>query len=397
MNQNHRKESLIATYIIIIFVALHQFIPHFILSKFLSNYFETMYVSIIFIIIGITSVLTANYFSWLLKKYSNYKTLLTLCLMQILITFILPFVGNINLFLFSIIFISHVVFTSLIWSCVSIFLDEFSPTNKTGVVRGLSLAIYNFGLIISPFLAAKLFTNYDYFGIFIMSSLMILPIIFLSHKYLRMIKEPNYKHKSLWMAIKQINGNKDLHGVFISYGILCSFYAIMNIYFVLYLINEIRIPVNTYLGVITPIFSLPFILFPYEIGKLSDEVLGEKKLMIFGMSMVSIVLLSIYFFNINTSSVLIWATILFVSRIGAAINEIENYTYFYKKINPENSDLIYLFENMKYIALIFVSTLGLIVIDLFKFPIPTLLLIMGLLSFLSIFKISQIHDIKPKK
>jgi len=395
MNPNSRKELLIATYIIIIFVALHQFIPYFVLSKFLSNYFETKYISIIFIVAGITCIVAGNYFTLFLQKYSNYKTLFTLCLIQILVTFVLPFLGNINLFLLSIIFIAHVVLTSLIWSCVNVFLDGFSPTGNTGEIRGLSATIYNFGVIVSPFLAAKIYIHYDYFGIFIISSFMIFPIIFLSHKYLHKVKESNYKHTNLWRAVKQINGNKNLHGVFISYFILCSFYSMMNVYFILYLLNEIQIPITTYLGVITPIFLLPFILFPYEIGKLSDEVLGEKKLMIFGMAMVSIVSLSIYFFNINTSSVLIWAIILFISRIGASINEIETYTYFYKKVNPENSDLIYLFENLKYISLVFVSTLGLIIIDLFKFPIPTLLFIIGVLGLLSIFKIAQIRDTKP--
>jgi len=397
MNTHSRKELLIATYIITIFCALHLAIPYFVLSAFLATYFKTIYISTIFVITGIVTIFMGNYFSLILKKYTNYRTLLTVCFIQILITIILPFIGNIHVFLLIIIFIAHVVLTSLIWSCINIFLDEFSPTEETGAIRGLSSTIYHLGVMIAPFLTAKLLNHYAYSGVFLLSSLMVVPIIFFTHKYLRHVQEPDYKHKSLIKAIKQIRTNPDLHGVFISYFSICSFYSVMNIYFVLYLLNEIKIPMSTYLGIVTPIFLLPFILLPFKLGKLSDQIFGEKKLMIFGMLIVAFIVLSIYFFNINTSSIFIWSIILFISRIGASINETENHTYFYKKINSENSDLIYIFENMKYISLIFVSALGLIFIDVFKLPIPTLLLVIGTLGLCAIYKIQKIHDIKPKK
>jgi len=86
---------------------------------------------------------------------------------------------------------------------------------------------------------------------------------------------------------------------------LNSFYAATNIYLSLYLLNIIKIPTEIYLGIITPIFLIPFILIPFELGKISDEYLGEKKIMIFGIITFSTVLILIYLFNINTTSIFI--------------------------------------------------------------------------------------------
>jgi len=78
------------------------------------------------------------------------------------------------------------------------------------------------------------------------------------------------------------------------------------------------------------------------------------------------------------------------------MNETENYTYFYKKINAEDTDLIALFHNMINISIIFISTLGFILIDIFNFSIPALLFIVGIIGLVSIFNILQIRDTKGK-
>jgi MFS family permease len=397
MPDHIRKKSLLATYIMTIFFALHYTVPYFILSKFLSVYFDTGYISLIFIFSGATSIMMGNYLGYFLKRYKDYKTLLSLCLAQVIVTTLIPFLGSISLLSLIIAFAAHVVLAGMIWSCISIFLEEFSPTDNVGAIRGLSLTIFNFGAVISPFLAANVFNAFDYFGIFILSALSLLPIIFFAREYLSHIKEPSFKHKSLFKALKKIKGNPDLKGVFISSFMLNAFYAVTNVYLVLYILNTVHISTALYLGVITPIFLLPFILIPFELGKISDEYFGEKRFMIFGILIFSLVLMSIYLFDVKTDNIFIWAIILFISRVGATMNETENYTYFYKKINAENADLIAIFHNMVNISLIAISILGFTLVDLFGLTIPTLLFVVGLLGLASIFKILQIHDTEAKR
>jgi hypothetical protein len=51
--------------------------------------------------------------------------------------------------------------------------------------------------------------------------------------------------------------------------------------------------------------------------------------------------------------VLIWASALFVTRIGASVAEVMMEAYFFKKVSPENADLLTSFRITRYGAYIF--------------------------------------------
>jgi len=392
MEQYIRHRLCLAIYIMTIFYALHITIPYFVLAKFLNKYFSLDEISLVFIFSGIVTIIFTNYLSYFLKKYKDYKTLLTLCVLQILVSISLPFLGKINLPLLIFGFSVYMTGGIMIWSCISIFLEEFTPHDNTGAIRGLSMTIYYFGVLVSPFIAANILSSYGYTGLFILSGLMIIPIIFFTKEYLTHVKEPRYQHQNFWQTINKMKSNLDLQGVMISAFILNSFYAVINIYFVSYLLNEINISASNYLSVIVPISLLPFVLIPYWLGRISDEYLGEKKIIIFGILIFSLTLVAVYIFKIENISILGWAFILFIGRLGAAMCETGNYSYFYKKINVENTDLIAIFSTMINISSVFTALLGFIMIKIFNVSIPTIFFIIGLLGLISIFKILKIHD-----
>ncbi len=64
---------------------------------------------------------------------------------------------------------------------------------------------------------------------------------------------------------------------------------------------------------------------------------------------------------ISTPSVRVWAIVLLLSRIGASFVETMAFSYYFKKIGPEDPSLTALFINMHAFATIIVGTVGIVV------------------------------------
>jgi MFS family permease len=96
------------------------------------------------------------------------------------------------------------------------------------------------------------------------------------------------------------------------------------------------------IGLIFTIMLIPFVLLDFPLGRLSDKI-GEKKFLIFGF--VTSILFTFIIPLIKETEVLIWASILFGTRVGAATIEIMSESYFFKKVGERNADEIAFFRN----------------------------------------------------
>lgn len=106
---------------------------------------------------------------------------------------------------------------------------------------------------------------------------------------------------------------------------------------------------------------------------------------------------SIYIFNISTTNIFIWIVLIFIARLGATITETGNYTYFYKGVDSRNAGLIAFFQNIVNIGSLFITILGVILLDLLNLDIKLIFLFVGLLGFLSLFIIIKIKDREIKR
>lgn len=397
MEDSLKKRLLSISYIATIFYSLHYFALYFVLSAFLNQYFSKVMLSILFAGSSLLSIIASNLFGKALRKFSNQKILLFILFVQFITTLFLAISSETNSIIIAVLFVLHMILYTLISVSVNVFVEEFSDHESIGSIRGTMLTIYNFGAIASPFISAQIFNLVGYSGLFVLSALALLPLIFITKRFFSNIKEPKYKHINLGSSLRTVFRDKNIRGVIASSFILNSFYAAINVYLALYLLNTIGIPPSLYLGLIVPITVIPFILIPYELGKYSDELFGEKTAMMIGIFILSITLISIPIFNITTNNIFIWITILFIGRIGATITETENYAYFYKKIDGRSAGLIALFQNMVNIAFIFVTIVGAVLINIFNINLPIIFLIVGILGLLSIFIIIKIRDTEIKR
>lgn len=397
MQEQDKKKLLYIVYFSTVFYALHNFITYFIFSEYLSQYFSKFGLSMIYTLSAFVSILISNFFGDFLKKFTNYKTLVSVLIIQFITTAFLAFSNSLSLVSIGIFSVLHIVFSTLIWVSINIFTEEFSDHENIGSIRGTILTLYNLQAIIAPFIAAQFFQIIGFTGIFILSAVTLLPLIYITKRFFNNVKEPKYKHINLFSSFRTVWKNKDIRGVVASSFALNSFYGAVNIYLILYLTKILEIPTLLYIGVITPISVIPFILIPYKLGKYSDEIFGEKKAMIFGMLIMSLTIISIYLFNIHTTNIMAWVTILFIARMGATIAETENYAYFYKKVDSRSAGLIALFQNMVNIGFLFVSLMGAIFIGLLDMDITYIFLITGLIGIISVFIIMRIQDTEVKR
>ena len=338
----NKSSALTAVYLATFFYAIHYAITLYIESSFLSKFVPTGSVGLIFTSAAIMSIVMLFNLPPLLRRFGNYKLLLTAATIEAISLFllaVLPIQEAVILF-----FITHLVFLNIIYFSLTIFLESFSNDETTGNSRGIFLSILSTAILAGPLIAGSLLNNGSYQKIFALSGLLILPVLFIIGKHLRDFTDHSYAGISFIETFTSIIREKNLRHVFIVQFLLQFFYGIMIIYTPIYLHTELGIPMSKILGVIMPIALLPFVIFPYIIGNLADKKYGEKEMMFIGFLILGIATASLTFIESNV--VLVWAFALFLTRIGATFVETMAETYFFKQIDASGTHIISFFRNM---------------------------------------------------
>lgn len=272
-------------------------------------------------------------------------------------------------------FIIHLVVVNTVAFSNDLFIENFSSDDATGSIRGTLLTTGSIAFILSPFIAGLVLTDGEFWKLFFMSAVILAPNLILLIMKFHDHHDPHYTEVKMVAVLKEIWEKKDIYRIMASSFLLRFFYAWMVVYSPIYLHNAMGIAYSDIVGIIIPIAILPFLLFEYILGKIADEKLGEKEILIAGIIILAITTASITF--IESSNVLVWAAVLFSTRIGASFVEIMTETYFFKKIGPDDAHLIGYFRNMRPLAYLIsplAATALLLVID-FKY----LFLVLGVI------------------
>lgn len=350
-----RNKLLLVTYALTILYALHYAIPLYATSSFLHTYFNSGYVSGLYVISSIATLLASLTITKSIKRFHTYGFTFFLVIAEIFAT--ITFAITDNLFIIGLFFIIHTVLQAFLYICLNIFIESFSKHTETGSIRGLFLALLNGGILVSPIIGGTILAHSSFQILYIIASLTLIPFLYFLHKYLIHIKEPAYKSVDIVNALKIVTRNKNLKSIFITDLVVESFYATMIIYSPLYLVT-LGIPLTVYLSYILPIALIPLVILPYEIGLFADNRHSEKNILIVGMLIMAVTTFLCVLLTDNDPRT--WAILLLVSRIGTSLAETMAYTYFFKKIGPEDASLTALFMNIRGIAIILVGSIGFI-------------------------------------
>ena len=359
-----KKSMLLLVYLASFLYSFHYALPLYIESSFIAQFLSTEeMIGVVFSIAAIISVVSIFFFPRVLRKFGNYRT--TLAIMGLEIVILLSLVA------FSIpivvvgLFIVHQALLNLIFLNLDTFVESYSNNQSTGGIRGIFMTVLNIAIAIAPFLAGLMLTDHDFWKVYLAGAIFMTLCFLVIAKNFKNYIDPQYLVPRFKDTIKTVLRSHDLHSVIFLHFLLAFFFSWMVIYTPIYLNKHIGIPMSDILSIIIPVALLPFIFFEALLGRIADAKLGEKEIVTGGFLLMAVATMGLSW--ITSTSVAVWAIALLITRIGASAVESMIESYFYKKVGPEEINLVTFMRMMRGSAYIVGPLLGSLVLSFINF------------------------------
>lgn len=333
--RHHRRIIYLAGFLFSLPIALTTYIN----SSFLEVYVNKYYISLLYVIASIITIVGLTEMPKILTRFGNRKTVLTLTLIAFFSLITLGTSANAPMAVIS--FILYLSSFNLIFFSLDIFIEDFSKNSETGSIRGMYLTIANSAWILSQVISGSIIAKSAFQGIYFLSALFTILASTIFILFMHDFIDPKYKKVSIIKISISFIKNRNISRIYLINLVLKFFYAWMIIYAPIYLHQHLDFTWSQ-IGIIFSIMLLPFVILEYPLGKLSDKI-GEKKMLLIGFAIMSISTLTIPLVKINI--LWLWAGILFLTRVGAATVDVMCESYFFKSVDKENAGLISFFRN----------------------------------------------------
>ena len=345
-------------------LSFHLFLVIYINSSFLNQFTSERFIGTIYIIASVLGIFSLLAIAHLLTRFGNYRLMVFFTILQI--AFFLGFALLNTPFFIIPLFILYLINYPLILYTLDIFLESSTTEESTtGSIRGTFLTTTNIALILAPLVAGFIIVDSDFWKVYLVSSLFLVPFLFLMRNF-KDFKNPPYHKLKLWSALSCIFHNKNIYSIMMANFIMRIFFSWMVIYMPIYLVSHIGFSWAEF-GIMTFIVLIPFALFELPAGKIADRYLGEKELLALGFFIAAV--FTGFLSLIETNNFVFWATVLFTIRIGVSLIEIMTESYFFKHVSGEDNNTISFFRMMRpaaYIVGPIIATISLSVLD-FKY------------------------------
>ncbi len=255
----------------------------------------------------------------------------------------------------------YIILGHIEWVALDVIIESFSVDHMSGRIRGLHLTILNAGFLFGPFVSTYILDKIGFQGIFVFSLVFnAFVFIFALLSFRKVNHRFEQKLKVIDIFKKAVVRKNVMRIYYISF-VLEFFFALMLIYTPIYL-RDLGYSWEK-IGIMFTIMLIPFVVLQYPAGILADKKIGEKEMLIFSLFAMALTTGAIYFVGVGT--MIIWAAILFATRIGAALIEILRDSYFFKRIDGYDIDLIELFRTTLPVAYIMAAILSSFILFLF--------------------------------
>lgn len=291
----------------------------------------------------------------------------------------------------AILMIIYLIFGSLVWVGLDVILESFSVDKMSGRIRGLHLTIMNAGIMCGPFISTKILDKFGFSGIFIFNLVATSIIFVIALVGLNSVNHEFRRKVSVINLLKKVYKRKNvLRSYYISF-ILSFFYAAMLIYAPIYMLklgmgwDEI--------GFAFSVMLVAFVILQYPVGLLADKKWGEKEMMIFSLAIIGLSCIAVFY--TRSTSQYVWALVLFLTRVGAAILEIASDAYFYKRIDGTDVDVIDFFRTARPVAYIIFSAAAAVL--LLFFPMESVFLLAAAVALAGLYPAIKLVDNKSEQ
>ena len=280
----------------------------------------------------------------------------------------------------------YIIVNYLTLVMMDIILETYSEDKKSGSIRGLHMTIVNAGFILGPFLSTKILSHFGFDGLFLTSMTAYMVMFIIGLIGLRGVNHKFEQKLTVRDLVKKVFINGDVMKIYAISFVLEFFYALMIVFTPLYLLD--RGLSWSQLGIVFTIMLIPFVALEYPIGVLADKKFGEKEMLIIGITIMGISTAAIFF--VTSSAVWVLALILLATRVGAATVEILRDSYFYKKIDGRDADIISFFRTAMSVAYIAATALSAFLLVFFS--IKCIFLVTGLVVLLGLYPAFMLVD-----
>jgi MFS family permease len=370
-------QAMLLIFISVLLVSFHFIFVYFINSKYLSGILSEKSVGYAYTFGALINIIFFIYAPRLLRKFGNYKLTIFLGVVELFALLGLAFVAAPILVVA--LFILHQAVGPTLFYCMDIFTESFSSVEDMGNVRGIYLTMQNIPPVVTPAIVGLILVKPEYWKIYLIGALFLVPFFILVISNFKNFKDPEYPIVDLKDALKKFYNEKNIFDVFVDHFLLHVFYAWTVIYLPLYLTNHVGFSWGE-VGIILSIMLLPFIIFQIPIGRMEDKYHDEKHVLVLGFSIMAASFMLIPF--IHEKNLILWAAILFVSRIGASIVEVSSESYFFKHISPTNTGFISFFRMTR--ALPFFVIPPIVGLTLLVADFPYIFFVAGLLMLIGV-------------
>lgn len=367
------------------FSALHASLPTYFNSSFLGSFVDEKSISLIYLIISLITIVGFLSMHTILHKLGNLKTSLLFISIQIAVFYGLITATSVDVIIP--LFILAMSIVSLIALTVDIFLQRNTEVGHTGSVRGVFMTVINTAWILGPLIGGMLIIDNDYKCVYIGAFALLFPLLYLVYKNFNNFRDSRYVNFSALQTLSRIIKNRDMNCIFIINIVLQTFYAWMTVYTPIYLHNTIGFDWKD-ISIMFTIMLIPFVLVDAPLGKLADKKWGEKEMLAIGFIIMGISTGALVLFGIK--SFLAWAIMLFLTRVGAAIAEVMIETYFFKKVDGKDPEILSMFRITRPLSFFIaplIATVGL-VYTTEKY----LFVVLGIICLLTLFPIFKLKD-----
>ena len=373
-----KKSAFAAIYTVGFLSAFHVFLIVYINSSFLNQYISEEFVGSLYIIGSLMTISTLTIIPYALRRFGNYMTLVAFTLLEILILLGMAFIKEPAIVIP--LFVTHWVVFQIMFINIDIFLETYQKKESdTGSTRGIFLTIINSALILSILIVGLILTNNDFWKIYLISAGVLLPFLFIIFTKFRNFKDPVYEDFKIWRTLKKFRTDKNISNIFMAQFILKFFFSWMVVYMPIYLHDYIGFEWSQ-IAIIFTIMLLPFILIEIPAGKIADKWIGEKELLSVGFIIMALFTMMIPFVGIT--SFVLWAGILFVTRIGASLVEVTTESYFFKHVQGDDANIISFFRMTRPTAYIAGPLVAIITLQFL--PFQYIFLVLGIIMFLGL-------------
>ena len=251
------------------------------------------------------------------------------------------------------------------------FENSFLNETKTGIARGLFLTSGNTALVLSPIISGFL-AGISFSYVYILASIVLALFLVIALPAIQNFKDPIYIPATFKDFFNACKG--DHRAITLAQLVLRIFFGFAAVFMPLLLLS--RDFTWPQIGTILGIALLPFMLFAFPVGRLSDRI-GEKLLLILGFCILGAATYALSFDL--PASLSLYTFIFFCTRAGAAIVEVTTESNFFRTVGASDSSAIMLFRMTAPIgALIAVSLGGLALLFI---SLPALFALVSLLAF----------------